>query len=154
MHLVGNACAFASEQQCVCLCKGKVGVVGRGVGRQQDQTPAAGGVELPECFVADDRHVVEVIQAGTPQRAVSHIEPCRTNHINRHAKTGGKPQNRTGILRNVWLVECEPHMMSVRLIFANCRAATLRQIAPELRPQTILRAGSNAVRRKASIFGL
>ena len=108
MHLMRDARAFTPQEQ---------GIVGRELevrmrhgapGRQKHQTPprlAAIALEGGKIDVAGNLDMGEVVQTCAPQVSVGHIEPCRSNDIDAQAQTGCHPQNGTGILRNIGLVE-------------------------------------------------
>ncbi len=53
--------------------------------------------------------MLEIIHAGAPQAAVVEDESAGLDHIDGQAETGRQAQDRTGILRDVRLIEREPH---------------------------------------------
>jgi hypothetical protein len=55
------------------------------------------------------RHPIEVVHPGSAERPVGGREAGRLDDMGFDPETGGKAQNRAGVLRDVWLVEGDPH---------------------------------------------
>jgi hypothetical protein len=49
------------------------------------------------------RHVIEIVHPGTPERAVARWKSRGLDEMRFNAETGGKPENRTGILWDIGL---------------------------------------------------
>ena len=112
MHRLRHPHGFAAEQQDVA---GPIGVIEVGHGRsggEQDEAQAMlppPGLENAPGDVAVERDLVEIVHAGAAEGAVGGGKPGRLDDMGLDAKAGRQPQNRAGVLRNVGLVEGDPH---------------------------------------------
>jgi hypothetical protein len=59
--------------------------------------------------VPRERGRVEVIHPGAAQPSVAQHEAAGLDDVDCHAETGAEPDQRAGILRNIWLEEGEAH---------------------------------------------
>src|SRR5205085_5868201 len=59
--------------------------------------------------VSHDRHAIEVVHPGPPEGTIRGWKARRLDDVGFDPKAGGEAQNRTGVLRNVGLVEGDPH---------------------------------------------
>ena len=60
--------------------------------------------------MANDGHLIEVVHASPPKGTVGARESGRLDQMRFHTEAGAQPQNRAGILRNVRLKQCNPHV--------------------------------------------
>ena len=67
------------------------------------------GVEGGPGGMAHDRHLVEVVHSGAAEGAVGDREAGRLDDVGLDPEAGAEPQNRSGILRDIGLVEGDPH---------------------------------------------
>ena len=69
--------------------------------------------------VSGNFHPIEIIQSGPPEGPVGDREPGRLDQMGLDAQTGAEPQNRSGILRDIRLVERNCEWVSVVKIQAS-----------------------------------
>jgi hypothetical protein len=83
-----------------------------GLCREQDQpagTLLLRRLERLPALISGKTYVPEIIETSAPKRPVRQVEAGGANNVNWHAKASGKTQHGSGVLRNIWLVECKAH---------------------------------------------
>src|SRR5712672_3491433 len=112
MHLVGHAGGFASEQQEVACLERMVEIGGSRPRGEQDEPQPLGAppsFEGAPRHVPDQRDLVEIVHAGAAERAIARRESSRLDEMRLERQTGGEPENRPGILRDVGLIKGDAH---------------------------------------------
>lgn len=86
----------------------KCRVVLLGLGSEENQPAFLLPSPTLECLpivMAVECGQLQIIHSRSFQRPIRQIETCRSNDIDRDAEAGGKPQDRSGVARNVRLIE-------------------------------------------------
>ena len=107
-----HAGAFAPEQYDVLRRESVIEVGALGRGREQDETQGLFPppiVEGGERGVADDVDLVEIVHAGAAERPVGDRETGRLDDVRLDSEARAQPQDGTGVLGNIRLVEGDPH---------------------------------------------
>src|SRR5262245_9192138 len=112
MHGGWNAGGFTAEEENIVRAIGMVEVAEACPGREQDQ--AALGLTAPalECRpvgVPHDLDLIQVIHAGPSEGAVGGRKSGRLDDVRLDPQTRRQAQDRARVLRNVRLIERDPH---------------------------------------------
>jgi len=121
VHGVRQAIGFAAEQKHLVFLEGVVEIGTLSRGGEHDQTQPLRSpprLEKLERTVAGERNLIEVIHAGAPEGAVRNWEPGRLNDMRRNAQAGAEPQNCTGVLGNIRLIEGDLYWPPVKIRLA------------------------------------
>ena len=111
MDMVRHACGLATEQQHLA----PIAMIEIGDRRRRRQQSEPQPFGTPPVFegrprgMPRQRHVIEVVHSGATEGAVGDRKASRLDDVRRHAKAGGEAQNRSGILRDVGLVQGDLH---------------------------------------------
>src|SRR6266705_6075314 len=82
------------------------------LGREQDQTAPglyAPALELRPAGMPHDLDLIQVIHAGAAEGAIGDWEASRLDNVRVHPQARAKAQDRAGVLRDVRLIERDPH---------------------------------------------
>jgi len=107
-----DAGRLAAEQEDVVRPVAIVEIAGRRGGREQNEAvslPVAPTVEIAPGEMAHDLDGIEVVHPGAAEGAVGCRESGRLDDMGLDAEAGAQAENRTGILRNIRLVESDAH---------------------------------------------
>ena len=122
LHRLRDARGLAAEQQHV-VAVAMIKVGRRGLRREQHELQPLGfppRLERGPRGMPPQRHLIEVVHTGAAEGPIRYRKTGRLDDVRRDAEAGAEPQNRSGILRDIGLVEGELHEA-----LRTCRAARI-----------------------------
>lgn len=115
MHGLRNTGTLAAHHQSIARLEGEP-VVGRfRVGSQQNETTSLQAHEIRKARVPGEIDVLQVIECGTLQRTVAHVESRRADDVGGNAKTRAEAENSPRVRGNVRLIKRQAHVNELSL---------------------------------------
>ena len=112
MYLGGRALALPPQQKNIFCTKGKIQIGACALGGDEDEPGA--GVGLHERLpggMAHDLGALQIVHAGAAKFLVAEQEAAGLDDVHTDAQTGAQPDQGTGVLGDIGLVEGEAHKL-------------------------------------------
>jgi len=138
VNLDGHPGTFPPDHQPVVMSESKIRIARVAGGGEQDQAPgvAGGAVSIPTRPYGPVEPV-QIVHPGAFHAPIVQQESAGLDNIQRHAEAGRQPHQRSGVLRDVRLVEDEAHGLRTVPVGLNAEAKPVCRLARRRLPMYI-----------------